>query len=80
MASSSYRQKISAARRPSRTPSNGLEMANQKETRQPESWTIAFVFTLFSQAFEDLHFKKHESVPQSVPRIIEAQRLIEIVD
>jgi hypothetical protein len=43
-----------------RTPSNGLEMANQKETFQPESWAIEFVFTLFSQAFADLHFKKHE--------------------
>jgi hypothetical protein len=32
----------------------------------------------FSQAFEDRHFTKHESVPQSVPRIIEARRLIEI--
>jgi hypothetical protein len=37
MASSSHRQKIAAARRPSRTPSNGLEMANQKETFQPDS-------------------------------------------
>jgi hypothetical protein len=31
-------------------------MANQKETSQPESWAIAFVFMLFSQAFEDRHF------------------------
>jgi hypothetical protein len=53
-------------------------MANQKETSQPESWAIAFVFTLFSQAFEDRHFTQHESVPQNVARIIEAQRLIEI--
>jgi hypothetical protein len=52
-------------------------MANQ-ETSQPESWAIGFVFTLFSQAFEDQHFTKHESVPQNVARIIEAQRLIEI--
>jgi hypothetical protein len=37
MAFSSHRQKIAAARMPSRTPSNGLEMANQKETFQPDS-------------------------------------------
>jgi hypothetical protein len=78
MVSSIHRQKIAAARMPSRTPSNGLKMANQKETSQPESWAIAFVFTLFSQAFEDRHFTQHESVPQNVARIIEAQRLIEI--
>jgi hypothetical protein len=58
MAFSSHRQKIAAARRPSRTPSNGLEMANQKERFQPESWAIAFVSMLFSQAFEDRHFTK----------------------
>ena len=33
---------------------------------------------LFSQAFEDRHFTKHESVPQNVAGIIKAQRLIEI--
>jgi len=60
MAFSSHRQKIAAARRPSRTPSNGLEMANQKETFQSEPWALGFVFTLFSQAFEDLHFRKVE--------------------
>ena len=32
-----YRQKIAATRKPSRTPINGLERANQKETRQPDS-------------------------------------------
>jgi len=32
-----YRQKIAAARKASRTPINGLETANQKETRQPDS-------------------------------------------
>jgi hypothetical protein len=32
-----HRQKIAAARRASRTPSNGLEMANQNETCQPDS-------------------------------------------
>jgi len=45
---------------PSRTPSKGLERTNQKETRQPESWTIAFVFMLFSQAFEDRRFTECE--------------------
>ena len=33
---------------------------------------------LFSQALEDRHFTKHESVPQKVAGIIKAQRLIEI--
>ena len=37
MAFSSQRQKIAAARKASRTPSNGLETANQKETCQPDS-------------------------------------------
>jgi hypothetical protein len=31
------RQKIAAARKASRTPIKGLERANQKETRQPDS-------------------------------------------
>jgi len=32
-----HRQKIAAARKASRTPINGLETANQKETRHPDS-------------------------------------------
>jgi hypothetical protein len=44
----------------SSTPSNGLETANQKETSQPESFAVLFVFTLFSQAFEDGHFTERE--------------------
>ena len=43
---------------PSRTPSNGLERANQKETFQSE--VVEFIFTLFSQAFEDGHFTERE--------------------
>src|SRR5437016_2583639 len=43
---------------PSRTPSNGLETANQKETFQSE--VVEFIFTLFSQAFEDEHFTERE--------------------
>jgi hypothetical protein len=54
------RQKIAAARKASRTPINGLETANQKETRQPDSLAVGFVFTLFSQAFEDRYFTKRE--------------------
>ena len=45
---------------PSRTPSNGLETANQNETFQPEPWALGFVFTLFSQASEDRHFTERE--------------------
>jgi hypothetical protein len=60
MAFSSHRQKIAAARRPTRTPSNGLETANQKETRQPDSSALGFIFTLFSQAFEGRHFTERE--------------------
>jgi hypothetical protein len=44
----------------SSTPSNGLDTANQKETSQPESWALGFVFMLFSQAFEDRHFTERE--------------------
>ncbi len=40
----------------SRTPSNGLVTANQKETFQSE--VVEFIFTLFSQEFEDGHFRK----------------------
>jgi hypothetical protein len=43
---------------PTRTPSNGLEMANQKETSQSDF--LAVVFMLLSQAFEDRHFSKSE--------------------
>jgi hypothetical protein len=60
MAFSSHRQKIAAARRPSITPSNGLEMANQKETSQPESWAIAFVFMLFFSSVRRSTFHKRE--------------------
>ena len=42
----------------SSTPSNGLETANQKETFQSE--VVEFIFTLFSQAFEDGHFTERE--------------------
>ena len=45
---------------PTRTPSNGLDTANQKETSQPESLALLFVFTLFSQALEDRYFTKRE--------------------
>jgi hypothetical protein len=34
------RTKIAKARRATRTPSNGLEMANQKGTSQPEWWAV----------------------------------------
>ena len=44
----------------SSTPSNGLDTANQKETSQPESFAVLFVFTLYSQAFEDRHFTERE--------------------
>ncbi len=60
VAFSNHRQNIAAARMPSRTPSNGLEMANQKEAFQPDSRAVEFVFTLFSQAFEDRHLRKSE--------------------
>jgi len=56
----SHRQKIAKAAKASRTPINGLETANQKETFQLESCAIRFVFTLFSQAFEQGHFTKYE--------------------
>jgi hypothetical protein len=36
-ASLHHRQKTAAARKASRAPINGLETANQKETRQPDS-------------------------------------------
>jgi hypothetical protein len=51
-----HRKKIARTRKPSRTPSNGLDTANQKETFQSE--VVEFIFTLFSQAFEDRHFTK----------------------
>jgi hypothetical protein len=56
-----HRERIAKATMPSRTPSNGLEMANQNETLQSESSTVELVFTLLSQAFKDRHFKKCEN-------------------
>ena len=53
---------------PTRTPSNGLETANQNETFQPESCAIRFVFTLFSQAFEQGHFTKCEILSACIER------------
>jgi hypothetical protein len=58
MAFSGHRQTIAAARRPRRTPTNGLEMANQKEKSQPESWTIEFVPMVPSKGFQVRHFTK----------------------
>jgi len=52
------RQKIAAARKASRTPINGLETANQKETRHPDSSAVGFVFMPFSQAFAVRHFTR----------------------
>src|SRR6266567_4673353 len=46
MVSSGHRQKIAAARMPTRTPSNGLEGANQTERFQPEPWALGSVFIL----------------------------------
>src|SRR5438477_12944167 len=45
---------------PKRTPSNGLDTANQKEMFHPESWAIEFVFMLLPQASEDRHFTECE--------------------
>jgi hypothetical protein len=45
-----------------RTPINGLETANQKETFQPESSAIEFVFMLLSKEFEDQHFTKNVKI------------------
>ncbi len=45
---------------PTRTPSNGLERANQTERFQPEPWALGSVFILVSQAFEDRHFTQRE--------------------
>ena len=55
---SHHRQKIARARMPRRTPSNGLETANQKETSHPGSRAVEVVFILFSHEFEDRHFSK----------------------
>jgi hypothetical protein len=56
-----HRQKITSAANPNRTPSSGLETANQKGKSQPGVLTVAFIFTLFSQAFEDRHFTERET-------------------
>jgi hypothetical protein len=53
-----HRQKIAKASMARRTPSSGLERANQKEKFQPESLAIGFVFMLLSKEFEDRHFTK----------------------
>src|SRR5215467_1905523 len=60
--------------RPSRTPSNGLETANQNETFQPDSLVIELVFTLLSQAFEDRHFRNLEIFSRERPLARDAPR------
>ena len=42
------------------TPINGLSAANQKEMFQPEFSGVGFLFTLFSQAFEERYFRNLE--------------------
>jgi len=55
-----HRQKIAAARKASKTPINGLETANQKETRQPDSRAVEFVFMLIPQAGQHRYFTKRK--------------------
>jgi hypothetical protein len=50
----------------SRMPNRGLRTANQKEMFQSE--VVRFVFTLFSQAFEDGHFTKREILSACLER------------
>jgi hypothetical protein len=50
----------------SRMPNRGLRTANQKEMFQSE--VVGFVFTLFSQAFEDEHFTKREILSARLER------------
>ena len=45
---------------PNRTPSNGFETANQKETSHPGFSVSGFIFTRFSHGFEDRHFTNPE--------------------
>jgi hypothetical protein len=51
-----HRQNIAKSRMARRTPSNGLETANQKEKFQPDSSAIGFVFMILSKEFEGRHF------------------------
>jgi hypothetical protein len=53
-----YRQKIAAVRNPSRTPSKGLETANQKEIFQPESLVLGFLFILLFSSVRRSTFHK----------------------
>ena len=57
---SHHRQKIARARMPRRTPSNGLETANQKETSHPGSRAVEVVFIQLSHGFEGRHFTNSE--------------------
>jgi len=51
---------MAAATNPIAMPIKGLSTANQKETFQRESLVLGVLFMLFSQAFEDRHFRKRE--------------------
>jgi hypothetical protein len=42
-----HRQKIATVSKPRRTPSTGLETANQKQKSQAGSLAVGFVFMLF---------------------------------
>ena len=51
---------MAAATNPIATPIKGLSTANQKETFQPESLALGFLFMLFSQADKHRYFTKRE--------------------
>src|SRR6266404_9438805 len=68
MAIFNHRQKIAAARMPTRTPSNGLERANQNETFQPEPWALGFVFILFFSSVRRSTFHRTRNFFRNVER------------
>ena len=62
MAVSSHRQAIAAARRPTTTPTNGLEMANQNENSHPELCAIEFTSMFLFKESQVPHFTKKNKV------------------
>ena len=54
---------------PSRTPSKGLETANQKETFQSESLVLGFLFMLIPQAAQHRYFTKREISPGALSAV-----------
>jgi hypothetical protein len=66
-----HRQKIARARRAARTPSNGLETANQKGTSQPAWWAVRVrsLYSLFVVAWTELNQLQRQAPSSAIEEL-----------